>query len=84
MLDTLRSLFCACRRGPNDHACGSPFTPNDASYSCAYPELETVTEHTEQWLADYNQEIPHDSLGGLTPAEFRVQNEPATSDLIWH
>ena len=32
----------------------------------------------------YNNEIPHDSLGGLTPAEFRLQNEPATSNLVWH
>jgi hypothetical protein len=33
-----------------------------------------VREHAELWLADYNREIPHDSLGGLTPAEFRMQN----------
>lgn len=46
--------------------------------------LSEVREYTEQWLADYNQKIHHDSLGGLTPAEFRLQNEPATSDLAWH
>jgi putative transposase len=43
-----------------------------------------VREYTEQWLADYNREIPHDSLGGLTPAEFRIQNDPATSSHSWH
>lgn len=26
---------------------------------------------------------PHDSLRGLTPAEFRLQNDPATSNLAW-
>ena len=31
-----------------------------------------VRERTERWLSDYNQEIPHDSFGGLTPAEFRL------------
>lgn len=46
--------------------------------------LNEVREHTEQWLADYNREIPHDSLGGLTPAEFRIQNDPAASSYSWH
>ncbi|TAM60803.1 MAG: hypothetical protein EPN49_08155 [Rhodanobacter sp.] len=40
-------------------------------------------EHTERWLADYNREIPHGSLGELTPAEFRIQNDPTTSNLAW-
>jgi len=38
-----------------------------------------VCEHAELWLADYNREIPHDSLGGPTPAELMRQSEPATS-----
>jgi putative transposase len=46
--------------------------------------LTEVRERTERWLADYNQEIPHDSLGGLTPVEFRLKNDPATSNLAWH
>ncbi|WP_258072299.1 transposase [Xanthomonas arboricola] len=35
--------------------------------------VSEVCEQTEHWLADYNQQIPHDSLGGLTPAEFLDQ-----------
>jgi putative transposase len=46
--------------------------------------LSEIREHTEQWLADYNREIPHDSLGGLTLAEFRVQHDPATSSYSSH
>lgn len=46
--------------------------------------LNEVREHTEQRLCDYNGEISHDSLGGLTPAEFRVRNDPATSSVGWH
>lgn len=46
--------------------------------------LHEVREHTERWLADYKREIPHDSLGGLTPAEFRIQNDPAASNYSWH
>ncbi|RJL80578.1 integrase core domain-containing protein, partial [Xanthomonas vasicola] len=41
-------------------------------------------QQTEHWLADYNQQIPHDSLGGLTPAEFRDQHQPQTSNFGWH
>jgi len=37
--------------------------------------VNEVNGGAEQWLADYNTEIPHDSLGGLTPAEFRLQND---------
>ncbi|NJC44271.1 UNVERIFIED_ORG: transposase InsO family protein [Xanthomonas campestris] len=46
--------------------------------------LSEVREQTEHWLADYNQQIPHDSLGGLTPAEFRDQHQPQTSSFSWH
>jgi hypothetical protein len=35
-------------------------------------------------LADYNNEISHDGLGGLMPAKFRPHNDPATSNLALH
>ncbi|MEB2112469.1 integrase core domain-containing protein, partial [Xanthomonas campestris pv. campestris] len=46
--------------------------------------LSEVREQTEHWLPDYNQQIPHDSLGGLTPAEFLDQHQPQTSSSGWH
>ncbi|NIK63489.1 transposase InsO family protein [Xanthomonas arboricola] len=46
--------------------------------------LSKVCEQTEQWLADYNQQIPHDSLGGLMPAELSAQYQPQTSNFSWH
>jgi putative transposase len=49
-----------------------------------FRNLTEVREQAERWVADYNNEIPHDSLDGLTPAEFRVQNDPAASNLAWH
>jgi hypothetical protein len=33
--------------------------------------LAEVHKHTELWLRDYNEEIPHDSLHDLTPIEYR-------------
>jgi len=50
----------------------------------SFRTLSEVREQTEQWLADYNQQIPHASLGGLTPAEFGDQHQPQTSNFRWN
>jgi hypothetical protein len=31
--------------------------------------LEDAREKTEQWRRDYNQSLPHSSLGNITPEE---------------
>ncbi|MBE0612374.1 MAG: transposase, partial [Burkholderiales bacterium] len=31
------------------------------------------------WIRDYNEERPHDSLGSLPPARFRVSIESTTN-----
>lgn len=49
-----------------------------------FRNLTEVREHTERWLHDYNHEIPHDSLGDLTPIEYRLQYHPETSSYPWH
>jgi putative transposase len=49
-----------------------------------FKTLEEVRERTEVWLADYNEEVPHDALGDLTPAEFGVLHHPETSRNEWH
>ena len=41
-----------------------------------FRNLGEVYEQAEQWLTDYNTGMPHDSLGGLTPAEFCQYHEP--------
>lgn len=33
--------------------------------------LEDVREATWQFLIDYNEQRPHNALGGMTPAEYR-------------
>jgi len=45
--------------------------------------LTEVREHTETWLRDYNEEIPHDSLNDLTPIEYRQLQYLETSSYRW-
>lgn len=45
--------------------------------------LTEVREHSERWLQDYNEDIPHDALGDFTPAEYRRLHQPETSTLNW-
>lgn len=49
-----------------------------------FRHLNEVREHTEHWLNDYNQQIPHDALNNLTPTEYRLHHRPETSSLGWH
>ncbi len=48
-----------------------------------FRNLNEVREHTERWLQDYNEEIPHDALGDLTPSEYRITHHPETSSNQW-
>lgn len=49
-----------------------------------FKTLEEVRERTESWIVDYNEELPHESLGDLTPVEYRVLHHPETSSNGWH
>lgn len=40
-----------------------------------FKTLNEVREITENWIREYNEERPHDSLGDLTPWEYRVKHE---------
>lgn len=48
-----------------------------------FRNLNEVREHTERWLNDYNEEIPHNALDGLTPVEYRQLHSPNNSSYAW-
>lgn len=48
-----------------------------------FRSLSEVRERTEQWLRDYDEEIPHDSLYDYTPVEYRLIHHPETSSYEW-
>lgn len=50
-----------------------------------FKSLTEVREITENWLRQYNEERPHESLGDLPPAEFLMKNSPKeVSTFGWH
>jgi len=47
--------------------------------------LNEAREITERWLAEYNNERPHESLNNLTPEEYRLMAEnPEVSKSAWN
>lgn len=48
-----------------------------------FDDLDQVRDITFQWLISYNEERPHDALGGLPPAVFREQDKAGISTYEW-
>ena len=40
-----------------------------------FQTLSEVREVTDNWMMEYNEIRPHESLGDLTPEEYRKANE---------
>ena len=49
--------------------------------SYLFVDLDEVRQITWEWLMSYNEERPHDALGGLPPAVFRERKEAENSTL---
>jgi putative transposase len=48
-----------------------------------FQSLDEVREQTEQWLKEYNEERPHDSLGDMTLREYLLTHKPEISTYEW-
>ena len=48
-----------------------------------FQSLAEVREQTEQWLKEYNEERPHESLGDMTPREYLLTQKPEISSYQW-
>jgi hypothetical protein len=46
-------------------------------------DLEEIRGRTQTWIAHYNEVLPHDVLGDLTPVEYCVLPHPETSGNGW-
>ncbi|MDP6725543.1 MAG: IS3 family transposase [Arenicellales bacterium] len=49
-----------------------------------FRDLDEVREISGNWIREYNTERPHQSLGKLTPIEYRMRFCPENSNLQWH
>jgi putative transposase len=49
-----------------------------------FSRLSEVREITENWLKEYNEQRPHESLGDITPSEFLALKSPEVTTFDWH
>lgn len=50
-----------------------------------FRHLSEVRNITDQWITEYNEKRPHESLGNLTPREYMINNmKNSDSTFTWH
>jgi putative transposase len=50
-----------------------------------FKRLSEVRNTTENWIDEYNEQRPHESLGNLTPREYMIiNNQQPDSTFTWH
>lgn len=69
---------------PNQNACIERFNRtyrHEVLDAYVFESLDQVQELSAQWLREYNEERPHDTLAGIPPASFRARITAGTSPL---
>lgn len=50
-----------------------------------FKNLNEVRQISEQWLMQYNEERPHESLGNMSPNQYKLKNNQSVdSTNLWH
>ncbi len=50
-----------------------------------FKNIKEVTEITKQWINEYNEERPHESLSNLSPIQYKMfKNNAGNSNNLWH
>jgi transposase InsO family protein len=88
-LRRIQRLHCAARQAPRRLSPAIPGRLRSFENACIerfnrtfreelldqhlFARLDDVREAAWWWMLDYNEERPHDALGGMTPAERKAQ-----------
>lgn len=54
---------------------------NEVLDAYLFEDLDQVWEITHEWLIEYNEQRPHDALGGLPPSLYKLKLETKNSIL---
>ena len=55
---------------------------NEVLDAYLFEDLDQVREITHEWLMEYNEQRPHDSLGGLPPTLYKLKLETNNSTSV--
>ncbi|STX94271.1 Phage_integrase [Legionella londiniensis] len=54
-------------------------------YFYLFRSLNEVRDITRNWMKEYNEERPHESLGDMSPLDYRlIKNRSENSNYNWH
>src|SRR5690606_13875836 len=46
-----------------------------------FESIDDVREISDRWIRDYNNQRPHDALGGISPVDYKIKKEKEVAGL---